>query len=96
MFLLFFLQAVPGDSLHPRLLSLRAAGRDYPLTFQLDSDDLYDIVSKVKKKLSDRTGRRSTRGRGTGFSREFTVHTISLLCMFKYASIFRGLWMRLL
>lgn len=47
LFFSFGHQVVPGDSQHPRLLSLRAAGREKPLTFELDSDDLHDVVSKA-------------------------------------------------
>ena len=40
-------QVIPGDELHPRHLSLRASGRPNPLVFELDSNELYDVVSKV-------------------------------------------------
>eukprot|EP00903_Cladosiphon_okamuranus_P010543 g9973.t1 len=53
-------EVVPGDSQHPRLLSLRANGRDHPLTFQLDSDDLYDILSTGIVRILERNHIRDT------------------------------------
>lgn len=48
LYKLLLLQVVPEDEHHPRFLSLRASGRQNPLTFELDSDELYDILSKAR------------------------------------------------
>ncbi|CAM9722121.1 unnamed protein product, partial [Hapterophycus canaliculatus] len=44
-------EVIPGDERHPRALSLRATGRPNPVVFELDSDELYEIVSKAMRIL---------------------------------------------
>ncbi|CBN75797.1 hypothetical protein Esi_0181_0027 [Ectocarpus siliculosus] len=53
-------EVVPGDSVHPRVLSLRSAGRANPLVFELDSDDLYDILSQGIVRILERNHLRDT------------------------------------
>eukprot|EP00752_Nemacystus_decipiens_P008608 g7687.t1 len=53
-------EVVPGDSHHPRRLSLRAAGREHLLTFELDCDELYDVVSKGIVRILERNHLRNT------------------------------------
>ncbi|CAM9681945.1 unnamed protein product [Ectocarpus sp. 4 AP-2014] len=53
-------EVVPGDSVHPRVLSLRSAGRANPLVFDLDSDDLYDILSEGIVRILERNHLRDT------------------------------------
>ncbi|CAM9609676.1 unnamed protein product [Ectocarpus sp. 8 AP-2014] len=53
-------EVVPGDSVHPRVLSLRSTGRANPLVFELDSDDLYDILSEGIVRILERNHLRDT------------------------------------
>lgn len=52
-------EVIPGDELHPRHLSLRASGRPNPLVFELDSNELYDVVSKGIVRILDRNHMRN-------------------------------------
>ncbi|CAM9407376.1 unnamed protein product [Ectocarpus fasciculatus] len=53
-------EVVPGDSVHPRVLSLRSTDRANPLVFELDSDDLYDILSEGIVRILERNHLRDT------------------------------------
>ncbi|CAM9936053.1 unnamed protein product, partial [Scytosiphon promiscuus] len=53
-------EVIPGDERHPRVLTLRATGRPNPLVFELDSDELYEIVSKGIVRILERNNIRDT------------------------------------